>query len=157
MTKWVVVGPESGGRALCRCECGTERIVELSSIRRGRSRSCGKRGCHYRWSGDVRSFGSEAWANRRLALLNRTHRHSGIPPILDGSDVLQAIAKRSGGECEICGRGNGVLGQVLHIDHDHRTNKLRGMLCAECNHMLGKAHDDPDVLQAAALYLRRNK
>lgn len=35
--------------------------------------------------------------------------------------------------CEICGRSDGVL----CIDHDHKTNKFRGILCQPCNRSLG--------------------
>ena len=40
-----------------------------------------------------------------------------------------------------------------HIDHDHVTGKVRGVLCRHCNPMLGKAKDDPDILRRAADYL----
>lgn len=61
--------------------------------------------------------------------------------------------------CAICR----TLVSVPHIDHDHACcagsdscgNCIRGLLCASCNHMLGKAHDDSAVLEAGAEYLRR--
>ena len=42
----------------------------------------------------------------------------------------------------------------LHLDHCHDTGRVRGILCPSCNHGLGKVHDDPALLGAAARYLR---
>jgi hypothetical protein len=42
------------------------------------------------------------------------------------------------------------------IDHDHSTNKVRGLLCHYCNVMLGMVHDDVHVLKAAITYLNNN-
>ena len=61
--------------------------------------------------------------------------------------------------CEICGtRGKTFNGKnkSLHIDHCHVTGKVRGVLCPECNHMLGKAKDNPVLLRRAADYLEES-
>jgi len=41
----------------------------------------------------------------------------------------------------------------LCIDHDHDTNDVRALLCHDCNTMLGKAKDSPELLIEAAHYL----
>lgn len=38
-------------------------------------------------------------------------------------------------------------------DHDHKTNKFRGILCQGCNLSLGLAKDDPEILQGLIEYL----
>jgi hypothetical protein len=42
-----------------------------------------------------------------------------------------------------------------HIDHDHQTGKVRGILCPQCNHGLGLFEDNPLFLRAAADYLEK--
>ena len=41
----------------------------------------------------------------------------------------------------------------LHVDHDHETGKIRGLLCHACNIVLGLVKDDPDRLRLLANYL----
>lgn len=44
-------------------------------------------------------------------------------------------------------------GNHLAVDHCHTTGKIRGLLCASCNIMLGKAKDNIKILKAAIDYL----
>lgn len=44
-----------------------------------------------------------------------------------------------------------------HVDHDHSTGKLRGVLCHYCNVMIGHASESPAVLRKAADYLEASK
>lgn len=63
---------------------------------------------------------------------------------------------RSRKRCEICLTTEpGGKGQAFHIDHDHRSGVIRGVLCNNCNLMIGHAQDDPSRLRAAANYIRR--
>lgn len=39
------------------------------------------------------------------------------------------------------------------IDHNHETNEFRGVLCLNCNSLLGMAKDNKDILLAAIDYL----
>jgi len=45
----------------------------------------------------------------------------------------------------------------LSVDHDHETGKVRELLCNSCNHLLGAAKDNPEILEAAAAYIRRHR
>jgi len=58
--------------------------------------------------------------------------------------------KPKDGKCEACGD----TPDVLHLDHDHTTDKCRGWVCEGCNHSMGKSNDDPEKLIKQAEYLR---
>lgn len=64
------------------------------------------------------------------------------------------------GLCEICGgppdrAPSDAFEATLHIDHDHETGAVRGLLCYKCNLAVGLFKNSPDLLRAAALYLER--
>lgn len=54
-------------------------------------------------------------------------------------------------QCKICRR---TPASALHVDHCHKTNKIRGLLCGACNVGLGHFADDPIRLQQAIEYLQ---
>lgn len=72
-----------------------------------------------------------------------------------GLTLDEAAAMRETG-CAIC-RSTGGVGRFgqLHIDHDHATGLVRGVLCSECNTGLGKFKDDPALLRRSIDYLNR--
>ena len=64
----------------------------------------------------------------------------------------ESISALQGDCCAICRRVP-TEGHSLHIDHDHDTGRIRGLLCFCCNNALGDFDDDPSVLRAALRYL----
>jgi len=42
------------------------------------------------------------------------------------------------------------------VDHDHETENVRGILCRNCNSMIGYAKDKTDLLQSGINYLQRS-
>ncbi len=72
-------------------------------------------------------------------------------------EEYDALLKEHDGVCAICKRppdGVGRNGKRLSVDHDHRTETVRGLLCRDCNSAVGLFRDRPDLLEAAARYLR---
>lgn len=65
---------------------------------------------------------------------------------------LSAVQDHS---CAIC-RVEGWMERygVLHVDHNHQTGEVRGLLCDRCNVGLGRFRDDPDLLVNALTYLK---
>lgn len=56
--------------------------------------------------------------------------------------------------CAICGAHPHVDASVkMHIDHDHKTGKVRGVLCQSCNLAIGHINDDPMIAVRIAQYL----
>ncbi len=65
-------------------------------------------------------------------------------------DYHQRYSEQNG-QCLICESPQ----ELLDVDHDHTTGKVRGLLCNQCNTALGLLKDSPDVLLKAVAYLRR--
>jgi len=74
------------------------------------------------------------------------------------SEQYAEILKAQGGGCKICGskQSNGRWDH-LHVDHCHRSGKVRGILCNKCNTMLGHVDDSVETLLSAARYLEDSR
>lgn len=60
-----------------------------------------------------------------------------------------AMLIEQSGRCAICAEPT----TMPHVDHDHATGRIRGLLCQGCNLGIGHLQDDPARLRAAADYL----
>ena len=65
-----------------------------------------------------------------------------------GADEFDELVRQQGGVCAICGRAD-----PEHVDHDHETGAVRGILCFNCNGGFGQFRDSIDALLSAASYL----
>jgi hypothetical protein len=65
----------------------------------------------------------------------------------------QMLHRQDGG-CAVCGRKPNEIS--LHVDHDHATGRIRGLLCFRCNNALGDLGDSEDRLNSAAAYVGRD-
>ena len=68
-------------------------------------------------------------------------------------DDYQKMEATHDGGCWICGRKPKLGGRRLHVDHCHKTGRVRGLLCWHCNAGLRKYTDNPAKLRRAADYL----
>lgn len=83
--------------------------------------------------------------SRRRTKFKALHKKYGLTE----SDY-QEMVRAQASACKICGA---VPQRGLFIDHDHKTGKVRGLLCSTCNLGLGSFKDDPKVLRSAITYL----
>lgn len=65
---------------------------------------------------------------------------------------FDALVASQNNKCAICGAPP-PESQRLHVDHDHSTGRVRGLLCGHCNKALGLFRDDPEVILRAVHYL----
>lgn len=90
-------------------------------------------------------------------LMRRKHElkyNYGLTP-----EVYSQILQEQNNSCKICGlifaaEYKGVKKDQPHVDHDHVTNNIRGILCHSCNLALGFVKDNVDLLQKMIEYLK---
>jgi len=72
---------------------------------------------------------------------------------------FEQMLTAQGEGCVICGRkfghkkGRSGLPTRLVIDHEHKTGKIRGLLCSRCNSGIGIFEEKIELLEAAIKYL----
>jgi hypothetical protein len=69
-------------------------------------------------------------------------------------EEYQTLVARQGGVCAICKEACKQYAR-LSVDHDHKTNIVRGLLCNSCNVGLGKFCDNVEKLKSAIAYLEK--
>lgn len=91
------------------------------------------------------------YMNDREKIRDRKLRHSfGI-----SLKEYQELLKQQGGVCAVCGGTDKE--KNLAVDHDHKTGRIRGLLCGRCNPALGFCQDSPEILKKLIDYLNQTK
>ena len=96
----------------------------------------------------VRAWQKQYNAGRKRENRN-THLRRTFGITLEDYDVMLAT---QGGGFAICGRA-APEGSSLHVDHDHETGAVRGLLCFTCNGALGMLSENDQFLTRAADYV----
>lgn len=74
-------------------------------------------------------------------------------------DAYRTLLEAQNGVCKICGKAetqptkNGTAVRELSVDHDHRTGRVRGLLCNQCNIRLGMVDDNIELMRKMIDYL----
>lgn len=137
--RWKRHGVAEGRTAPC-CICGTAVDIDGAHGRRGdRHLLCGDPEC--------RRIRSQRRERARIYGLTE--------------DAYESLMREQDGVCAICGIADGktsvTTGRAgLHVDHDHATDAVRGLLCSGCNVGLGHFLDNPALLRRAVDYLERH-
>lgn len=97
------------------------------------------------WMREFRSNNKERVAViQRKAHLKRAY---GMTP-----EAWDDLFISQGSKCALC-MSLTAGGRGWHVDHDHSTGAVRGIICRNCNLVLGHAKDNIDTLYAAIRYL----
>ena len=70
-----------------------------------------------------------------------------------GIDEYDRLLLQQGNKCYICWTKKCSTGRRFAVDHDHKTGKVRGLLCRDCNKGIGLFKDNPSFLSRAAAYV----
>ncbi len=82
----------------------------------------------------------------------RVLRQHGLTP-----EQFDRMLAEQNNQCAICGSEDPKHWcENLLVDHDHKTDEVRGLLCSNCNRAVGLMDDDPIHLIKAALYLLKH-
>lgn len=75
------------------------------------------------------------------------------------SEAYKLLLSGQSGKCAICGSTTSQSNKrpAFHVDHCHKTGKIRGLLCVLCNQGLGNFRDNAENLQKAAKYIMGSK
>lgn len=72
-------------------------------------------------------------------------------------EEYDTLLKSQNKVCAICNTGNThKRHKYLHVDHNHITGHVRGLLCHQCNTLIGNSKDSIDILNKAIHYLNRH-
>lgn len=142
-----VFQPYRSNQVACSAKCRDALPANRQSGRDSSARFYAKPGSADRANDRRRGTDRVRKSNKR----NRLRRYGLTPEMYD------AMLAEQHGVCAICGNPpdpNGVgASSKLHVDHDHGTGLVRGLLCTLCNVGLGRFHDDAAQLRRAADYL----
>jgi hypothetical protein len=156
-------------------KCGVAQPMEnfysspgMRDGRRGDCKNCNLKAKHDRYSADPAAAKARVkrWQQANADRVNASQRRRRSTPEAKlreraghlmrkyGMTIEQydAMLEAQGGGCFICGRPPRE-DISLHVDHDHLTGKVRGILCFCCNNALADFQDDPSLLRKAASYV----
>lgn len=70
-------------------------------------------------------------------------------------EEYKAILDKQDNKCALCDKDfEGLASRLIHLDHCHTTNRIRGILCMKCNVALGMLGDNEESFIKVLAYLR---
>jgi len=93
--------------------------------------------------------GLDSWCRKCRATYRNEICRGKFRDVISDEDLK--MIKETTKECVICGEES----NRLVVDHDHKTGKIRGMLCNHCNRGIGHFRDDPILMRFAATYVEQ--
>ena len=138
-------------RARKRYAANPEKFKERERLRYAVDKEK-KRERFYKWrkaNAEKQKARLKAWiaANPERVRLRRIKEKYGLRP-----DEFRALYDKQNGACAICAKPF-TSSKNTHVDHDHESGKIRGLLCSNCNSALGLMRENTTILRKAAEYL----
>ena len=150
------VGVNKKGRRLwlCSCDCGKDKIVSSDSLQSGHSRSCGCLITERKKSPEEhrlqRLASTNKWREAHSKHCDEYRRKRALKKYGLTVEQYEEMFQKQDGKCKICKKPSSYW---LVVDHNHKTNEVRGLLCHRCNRALGMFRDDAELLAEAIRYL----
>lgn len=152
----------------CECDCGNLIVVLAESLKSANTSSCGclrkemvallgasqaKETCKHGYP-RVAGNSKDCECPVRIRQKKSANLKSNYGITLDDFNMMVAEQnnKCSGCRYVFAMDENGVFGEAC-LDHDHTTNKPRGILCKQCNAALGSVKENPETLRRLMAYL----
>ncbi len=134
---------KSGTRSILVClNCGEEFSELNTKIRAGKGKFCCNE-CYKEYR--ERNKKNEKELNR----LYQKKTKYGL-----NAEEYYSMFRKQNNKCAICGQNFSDSNKAF-VDHCHKTNKVRGLLCTRCNTLLGMARDNTSILENAITYLKK--
>lgn len=97
--------------------------------------------------------GDERLKELRAATVRRHHLKTRFGLTVEEYDRMWEVQD---GRCAVCPREL-ESGYKTHVDHDHETGTVRGLLCMQCNTSLGKLKEDEEIVRNLLSYIQKHK
>jgi hypothetical protein len=131
---------------LCECLCGNYIEARKDKLKSGATKSCGCLQDETRAdNGRKNKSKVDRKIRQRFCILKRKYGIS--------VEEYNLLLEAQNFKCKICGISEKEYGKSFSVDHDHLTDRIRGLLCVRCNSGLGMFCDSIDLLGKAINYL----
>lgn len=164
----------------CLCNCGNIFPCHARRLKIGEKTSCGcetiTRTSNANRTGTLASNGFKTCSHCLKLLpissfMKHKHKKDNLKSECKNCDYFRKIKwkfqfdieswlKTHNLQCEICKKQlmlpndvNGIKTNCIQLDHNHTTNKIRGILCMNCNTALGNIKENLDILEAMKQYI----
>jgi hypothetical protein len=135
-----------GRRAICK---GCDRAANFAWYEANRQRAIDAAREWQRRNPERYRETQERYNARRKSEYRADHLRRNFGFTLEEYDAILAAQD---GRCGICG-DEPAPGQFLHVDHDHESGDVRGLLCVRCNNGCGQFRENPQLLMKALDYV----
>lgn len=99
---------------------------------------------------------SKAWRDSHPLRARAWERRSHLKQYGLTVETFAALLRSQSGGCAACGGPPNGKGNTFHVDHDHSTGAIRGLLCHNCNAALGLLKERQERITMLSNYIARH-